>query len=138
TCGAWMHAHSTHGRAGTMTRPHPDPGLGSGPGPGSPRVVLGLPVADASASEAAERAGLTVVATAATAGLLKRQVAAVRPDVVLLHAALPHADPELVAAFARAGLPTLLLVDAGLRRGDDLIAGPPYPPYVLAQQERLG
>lgn len=106
--------------------------------PRSPRVVLGLPVADAAASAAVERAGLTVVATAATAGLLKRQVAAVRPDVVLLHAALPHADRELVAAFARAGIPTLLLVDAELRRGDNLVAGPPYPAYILARAERLG
>ncbi len=103
-----------------------------------PRVVLGVPVADAAASEAVERAGLTVVATAATAGTLKRQVAAVRPDVALLHAALPHADGELVASIARVGIPTLLLVDAALRRPDDLLAGPPYPPYVLAQAERLG
>lgn len=103
-----------------------------------PRVVLGIPRADAAASEAVERVGLTVVATAATAGLLKRQVAAVRPDVVLLHAALPHADHGLVASFARAGIPTLLLVDAALRRTDDMLAGPPYPPYVLAQAERLG
>ena len=103
-----------------------------------PRVVLGVPVADANAATAVERAGLTAVATAATAGALKRQVAAVRPDVVLLHAALPHADQTLVASFARAGLPTLLLVDARLRHADDLLAGPPYPPYVLAQAERLG
>lgn len=103
-----------------------------------PRVVLGVPVADAAASEAVEREGPTVVATAATAGTLKRQVAALRPDVALLHAALPHADGALVASFARAGIPTLLLVDAALRRGDDLLAGPPYPPYVLAQAERLG
>jgi len=103
-----------------------------------PRVILGLPVADASATEAAERAGLTVVATVATAGLLKRQVAAVRPDVALLHAALPHADQGLVASFARAGIPPLLLVDAGVRRSDDALAGPPYPPYILARQERLG
>jgi len=103
-----------------------------------PRVVLGVPVADDAASEAVEREGLTVVATAATAGTLKRQVAAVRPDVALLHAALPHADQNLVSSVARAGIPTLLLVDAALRRRDDLLAGPPYPPYVLAQAERLG
>jgi len=103
-----------------------------------PRVVLGVPVADAAATEAVECAGLTVVAVAATAGTLKRQVAAVRPDVVLLHAALPHADQGLVASVARAGIPTILLVDAELRRADDLLAGPPYPPYVLAQAERLG
>ncbi len=106
--------------------------------PRSPRVVLGLARADAAASEALEREGLTVVATAGAAGLLKRHAAAVRPDVVLLHAALPHADHELVASFARAGLPTLLLVEAGLRRDDNLLAGPPYPAYVLAQAERLG
>lgn len=105
---------------------------------GGLRVVLGVPVADAAASEAVEREGLTVVAVAATAGTLKGQVAAVRPDVALLHAALPHADGALVASFARAGIPTLLLVDAALRRADDLLAGPPYPPYVLAQAERLG
>ncbi len=110
----------------------------SAPGGRGPRVILALPVADASATEAAEREGLTVVATATTAGLLKRQVAAVRPDVALLHAALPHADQGLVASFARAGIPTLLLVDAGVRRGDDALAGPPYPPYILARQERLG
>jgi len=113
------------------TSPRPRPVSG-------PRVVLGVPVADAAASEAIECAGLTVVAVAATAGTLKRQVAAVRPDVALLHAALPHADGELVASVARAGIPTLLLVDAALRRADDLLAGPPYPPYVLAQAERLG
>ena len=105
---------------------------------GGPRVVLGHPAADADASAAVERAGLTVVATAATAGLLKRQVGALRPDVALLHAATPHADAALVASLARAGIPTVLLVDAGLRRSDDLLAGPPYPPYVLAQAERLG
>ncbi len=113
------------------TNPRPRPTSG-------PRVVLGVPVADASSSAAVEGEGLTVAATAATAGMLKRQVAAVRPDVALLHAALPHADSALVASFARAGIPTLLLVDAALRRADDLLAGPPYPPYVLAQQERLG
>lgn len=103
-----------------------------------PRVVLGVPVADASSTAAVEREGLTVVAIAATAGTLKRQLAAVRPDVALLHTALPHADDALVASFARAGIPTLLLVDAALRRPDDLLAGPPYPPYVRAQAERLG
>lgn len=103
-----------------------------------PRVVLGVPDANAGTVEAVEREGLTVVATAATALALKRQVADVRPDVVLLHAALPHADRDLVASVARAGIPTLLLVDAALRRADDLLAGPPYPPYVLAQAERLG
>ncbi len=103
-----------------------------------PRVVLGVPVADAAASVAVEREGITVAALAATAGALKRHVAALRPDVALLHAALPHADQGLVAAFARAGIPTLLLVNAALRRPDDLLAGPPYPPYVLAQAERLG
>ncbi len=108
------------------------------PGGRGPRVILGLPLADAAATEAAEREGLTVVATATTAGLLKRQVAAVRPDVALLHAALPHADQGLVASFARAGIPTLLLVDVGMRRDDDALAGPPYPPYILARQERLG
>jgi len=107
-------------------------------GPTGPRVVLGLPVADAVSSELVEREGLTVVATAATAGLLKRQVAAVRPDIVLLHAATPHADAELVSSFARAGIPTLLLVDRQLRRADDLVVGAPYPPYILARQERLG
>ncbi len=113
------------------TSPRPRPASG-------PRVVLGVPLADAAASEAVEREGLTVVAVAVTAGTLKRQVAAVRPDVVLLHATLPHADGALVASVARAGIPTLLLVDAALRRADDLLAGPPYPPYVLAQAERLG
>ena len=103
-----------------------------------PRVVLGVPIADAAAAASVEREGLTVVAIAAHAGLLKRQVAAVRPDAALLHATLPHADQTLVAAFARAGIPTLLLVAAALRRGDDLLAGPPYPAYVLAQAERLG
>lgn len=105
---------------------------------GGPRVVLSVPGADAAATEAVERAGLTAVATAAQAGQLKRQVIALRPDVVLLHAALPHADQDLVASCARAGIPTLLLVDAALRRADDLLAGSPYPPYVLAQAERLG
>lgn len=103
-----------------------------------PRVVLGVPGADAASSEAVEREGLTVVATAATAGILKRQVAEVRPDVVLLHASLPHADCELVAAFARAGIPTILLVHAELRCTDDILVGPPYPPYVLSRAERLG
>jgi len=118
-----------------VSRPTNPPHLGASRGP---RVVLGVPIADAAATELAEREGLTVVATAATAVLLKRQVAAVRPDVTLLHAATPHADRELVSSFARAGIPTLLLVDAGLRRGDDVLAGSPFPPYVLAQAERLG
>lgn len=112
-----------------MSQPTSPPGV---------RVVLALPRADAASAALAEEASLTVVATAATAVQLQRQASAVRPDVVLLHTALPHADAGLVAVLTGANIPVVLLVDAALRQGDDLLAGPPYPPSVLARAERLG
>ena len=107
--------------------------------PSNLRVLLGVPGADANAVAHLEQEGLTVLSVPRTALDLKRDVAALHPSVVFLHAQLPHANAALVGGCARAGVPTILLVDRALRRDDDLLAGTsPYPPSVLAQMERLG
>jgi MinD-like ATPase involved in chromosome partitioning or flagellar assembly len=101
--------------------------------------VLGVPGADAAAVARLEGEGLTVLSVAQTALALKRDVATLHPSVVLLQVHLPNANAALIDGFARSGVATILLVDRALRRDDDLLAGTsPYPPSVLAQQERLG
>lgn len=104
-----------------------------------PRVILAAPGADASDVAALDGEGLEVVSLPATALALKRDVVALHPAVVLLHAQLPNANVALAAGLARAGIPTILLIDRALRRDDDLLTGLlPYPPSVVAQMERLG
>ncbi len=103
------------------------------------RVILAAPGVTPAEVAALEDEGLEVLSLPETALALKRDVAALHPAVVLLHATLPHANAALVGGFARAGVAAILLVDRALRREDGLLAGPlPYPPAVLAQMERLG
>ena len=109
-------------------------------GTGTPSIP-GAPDGPGVAADLAtlEAEGVRVLAVAATALELRHAVAGRHPAVVLLHAALPHANRALVADCAAAGAPCILLVDRGRRGTDDLLAGlSPYPAADLAQMERLG